>query len=68
MNLNIALNICRFRTRFFNVGKWIGIIITLGIYLVYVTDPFAFVTLNGSFFWLLRSDTRAMGRVLDVIW
>ena len=34
----------------------------------YVTDPFAPVTLDGSFFWMLRSDTRAMGRVLDVVW
>ena len=22
----------------------------------------------GRFFWMLRSDTRAMGRVLDVVW
>ena len=33
----------------------------------YVTDPFAPVTLDGSFFWMLRSDTRAIGRVLDVV-
>ena len=32
----------------------------------YVTDPFAFVTLDGSVFWMLRSDTRAMGRDLSV--
>ena len=29
--------------------------------------PFAFVTLDGSFFWMSRSDTRAMSRVLDVV-
>ena len=23
---------------------------------------------DGSFFWMLRSDSRAMGRVLDVVW
>ena len=23
---------------------------------------------DGSFFWMLRSDYRAMGRVLDVVW
>ena len=34
----------------------------------YVTAPFAFVTLDGSFFWMLRSDASAMGRALDVIW
>ena len=34
----------------------------------YVTDPFAFVTLDESFFWMLRSDTRPIGRVLDVVW
>ena len=34
----------------------------------FVTDPFAFVTLDGSFFWMLRSHTRVMGRVLDVVW
>ena len=35
----------------------------------YVTDSFAFVTLDRSFFFflMLRSDTRAMGRVLDVV-
>ena len=31
-----------------------------------VTDLFAFVTPNGSFFFMLCSYTRAMGRVLDV--
>ena len=34
----------------------------------YVTDPFAFVTFDGSFFWMLRSDTYlSMGRLLDVL-
>ena len=27
----------------------------------YVTDSFALVTLNGSFFWMLRSDTKIDG-------
>ena len=36
-------------------------------WLGYVTDPFAFVTLGGSFLLMFRSDTRAMGRVLDVV-
>ena len=34
----------------------------------YVTDSFTFVTLDGSFFWMLLSDTRAMGPVLGVVW
>ena len=35
----------------------------------YVTNPFAFVTLDESFFWMLHYDTNlSMGRVLDVVW
>ena len=34
----------------------------------YVTAPFAFVTFDGSFFWMLLSNTRVMGSVLDVVW
>ena len=34
----------------------------------YVNDPFSCVTLDESFFWMLRPDNRAMGRVMDVVW
>ena len=35
---------------------------------MFIRGGFALVTLDGSFFGMLPSDTRPMGRVLDVIW
>ena len=34
----------------------------------YVTDPFSVITIDGSFWWMLRPDNRANGRVLGAVW
>ena len=44
-----------------------GNIVQIGPHDWVCNRPFAFVTLDGSYFWMLHSDTRATGRVLDVV-
>ena len=53
-------------------GDWCGIQVGnapySGVRFSVYSASFAFVSPDESFFWMLRFDTRAMGRVLDVVW